>query len=335
MTPIAPVADGPTAPVVSPRWVELPPDGLERQVRWLYRRLVQRWGSSRDPLRLVSLPTLLWLTPRVALASEQRVVLLARARPDRRVQLDHANREQSIVFAAGRLEGDPLAPWSEPLRALLFENLRTGLASTGIDAAMLCTGPARWHDPAAQALACALACHAETWPDAAGPDGPLAVAWPASLPWPASWAAWGQAYAALAAASGRREGSPGATWVVLGGGDATVVTLPCRVQLARAETPGSHEPWPPGALPLWSRPPAGEDGSREARVHERLAAAVVAADPAALGRGADAWRAGAGRVQIQDVAAWVGWGQGASPSGESRAAGPVLCRIQRRRLRPT
>ncbi|NLG69514.1 MAG: hypothetical protein GX496_08135, partial [Firmicutes bacterium] len=127
----------------------------------------------------------------------------------------------------------------------------------------------------------------------------------------------------------------GATWVVLGDGDATVVTLPCRVQLARAETPGSHEPWPPGALPLWSRPPAGEDGSPEARVHDGCRQPLVAADPAALGRGADAWRAGAGRVQIQDVAAWVGWGQGASPSGESRAAGPVLCRIQRRRLRPT
>ncbi len=325
--------------------MELAPDGLERQVRWLYRRLIKRWGPSRDPLRLVSLPVLLWLTPRVALATDQRIVLLARARPDRRVQLDHVNREQSVAFSAGRLEGDPLAPWSEPLRSLVFAHLRAGLASTGVDAAMLCTGPSGWHDPAAQAVACALACHAETWPDAAAPDGHLPVPWPTSLPWPAPWEHWGQAYAALAAMSGPRPEASGATWVVLDRGTSTVVTLPCAVLPARAEpAAGSDEPRPAGALPLWRLPPAGEDGWPETDAQERLEAAVLAADLAALRSEAGALRAAeAGRTGIRDVAAWVRWdedpdegdgAQGTSPHEEPRPAAPMLCRIQRRRLVP-
>ncbi|MEW6048044.1 MAG: hypothetical protein AB1609_16475, partial [Bacillota bacterium] len=147
----------------STRWEEVPLWPLDRRVRVLFRQLAAHWGSSRGELRLVSLPVLLWITQDLAVAAPGGVTVLARARPDRRVQIHHANRDQILTFSAGRLEWDSVAAWTNPLRRALFDWLSAGVAVTGADIAVLSAGPARWHGQGLEAMGCALACCARPW----------------------------------------------------------------------------------------------------------------------------------------------------------------------------
>lgn len=312
------------------RWQEWPAEEAGRQVRRLYRRLSARWGPSRDPLRLVSLPVLLWAAPDLALATGERVVVLARARPDRRVQVDHANRDQTVAFSAARLEPDPLAPWSEPLRRLLFEHLSVGVPCTGIDAAVVGTGPAAWHDPWAEAVACAVACCAGAWVPWSGP-GHETVPWPEALPWPAPWAPLAAAYGALAGLPPGAGSAARAAWVAVepSGGRAR-------------PDPG----WACGAAPpagagvtvaLWRRPPdlSGRRGLEEAAA--RLRAAVAAGDGASVLEAAARLGAAAAEGLPEPPAAWA-WpeepppGARPAPGAEEQPWRPRLCWVGRGRL---
>ena len=156
-------------------WRTFEPVPLGRAVRRAYRYLVDRWGSSREPVRVVRVPGVVWLAgepraggrqgeeqpagARLAVVGAGEVLVLARARNDRRYQLYHANLEQAASWSAGRLEGDLLAPWTNPLRHLLYFWLQQGVELTGIDGVVVCSGPGeRW-----TALPAALACAVAGW----------------------------------------------------------------------------------------------------------------------------------------------------------------------------
>lgn len=334
------------------RWERRPAAALDRQIRLLYRHLAGHWGASRDELRIVSVPVLLWLAPHVALAGPERITVLARGRPDRRVQLYHVNRDQMVTFSAARLEPDVAAPWTNPLRQVLFEWLSRGVMVAGMDASLVGTGPEGWHASEAQAMACALGCLVGVWTEPGAGDeeepGPTPF-WPASVEWPADLSPFAQAWKALAtvrprgaggAESGLPAGRPhqggagsegvtpgdgGWAWVILGPSGPAVFEASGVSCLEADGGPGVAAG--PDALPLWALPPGGqgaatapgvEGATRAVRVGEalgRLAAALEQADP----------------LQVREAAAalalLVGSAPGQAPAGrlvlEQTAAGPV------------
>lgn len=360
------------------RWDRRPAAALDRQVRLLYRHLVGHWGASRDDLRVVSVPALLWLAPCVALASPERITVLARGRPDRRVQLYHVNRDQMVTFSAARLEPDVSAPWTHPLRRVLFEWLSRGVMVTGMDASLVGTGPEGWHTAEAQAVACALGCLVGVWeePGAAVEQGNgPPPAWPASVSWPADLSPFAQAWEALATgphreaggagdvppAGGPHQGGPGSdgvtpddgrwAWVILGASGPAVFEA-SGVSCLEAGGGKDAAP-PPGVLPLWALPPAGqgaafppdaEASARSARVEEalgRLAAALARDDAAQVREAASALAHLVSPLPGQNPAGWLVLELAADGPVPGHAPGPrragvpypLLCRRPRRRHR--
>lgn len=319
------------------RWEHRPALTLDRQLRLLYRHLASHWGLSRDELRIVSVPVLLWLTSCVALAGRESVTVLARGRPDRRVQLYHANRDQMVTFSAGRLEADVAAPWTNPLRQVLFEWLGRGGMVTGIDASLVCTGPEAWHTAEVEAMACALGCHVGVWTELAGEgDSPIPF-WPVSVEWPAQLTPFAQAFRALATVPAQEaamaEGGPcggrplhggsdeesltqgdgGWVWVILAPSGPAVFAA----SGVRCLEAAGHEGVPPrrGAFPLWALPPIFEKAEGAPGEH---AAADGADTEAAAGRMAAALARGDApliREAIAELAGLAGRARGQAPTG--------------------
>ena len=233
----------PSIPGRPPRWRSLERVGRSLSVGRVYRHLVDRWGSTRDALRVVAVPSVAWLVPgRWALVGAGRAVVVARARNDRRFQVYHANYDQSAVWSAGRLEPDPVSPWTQPLRALLFQWLQRGAELTGVDAAVMCHGPNGLLAGPAWAAGCALCGWRPLWVTGAAAQG-VAGARADSVDlqprpgWPEPWAL---TVAALRACGG--SGLAGATGE---GGDQPGGGRLVLVELGRAEEEeGAARAWP-------------------------------------------------------------------------------------------
>ncbi len=238
-----------------------PPD---RGVRRAYRMLVERWGASPEGLRVAWVPGLVWVADDLAVAGVGQGLVVARPRPDRRVQLYHASFDQSVTFSAGRLEADPLAPWTNPLRHLLFSWLQAGMELTGVDGVILGDGSDPGPTSAPLAAACLWLCWRPSWVGET-----MAAVWGRAGLWPGRWAAVAQALRLLTASSG--DGPRGWSLVVLptpADGEAAtgrVVADPHGVLAVWRCGAGQGDQ--PGAQP----PPAG-----------RLAEGML---PEALGRG--------------------------------------------------
>lgn len=184
-------------------WRSLPLQPLGRGVRRAYRMLVDRWGASRDGLRVARVPGLAWVAEGLALVGVGEGLVLARPRPDRRVQLYHASFDQSVTFSAGRLEPDDLAPWTNPLRQLLFAWLQAGVELTGVDGVILGAGPGHGPTGAPVVAACVLVCCRPPWVRGAP------AAWLGAGPWPGRWAEVAAVLQLLAGAGAPGPDAPG------------------------------------------------------------------------------------------------------------------------------
>ena len=334
-------------------WARRPTMSPERQVRLLYRHLVARWGASRDELRLISVPVVLWLARGVALAGPDRITVLARGRPDRRVQLHHVNHDQSVTFSAGRLEADVLAPWTNPLRRVLFEWLSGRAVVTGIDASLVCTGAAAWHPAQAQAAACALGCHVGVWTELLKQgEGPHPF-WPDFVEWPVEVAPVVQAWRALAGVSGsaltERAADEGWAWVILDSPGPMVLPatgVRCVEGSGQQDAAFGRDRWP-----LWALPPAPTGAGDASAAGQRtsaaagamqalgsLAGALQRGDAARLREAVSALAVPAEAATGPEVpAAWLVLDQEApdAASGDPRqqrtaVPRPALCRLVRR-----
>ena len=288
----------PTRPRMT--WVAVEPGPTGQLVRRAYRHLVDRWGSSRQPLRLVQVPGVVWVGlasapqgPLEAVVGAGQALVLARARNDRRYQVYHVNLEQAASWSVGRLEQDVLAPWTNPLRHLLYRWLEAGVELTGVDAVVLCTGPAACLTAESAAVGCALAGWRPPWVEtrpSAAPKGHIrTAAWHPHrladrLPWPGGWHRHVEALQAAASGTSVQTPFPCLTVVTFAEGREPVVThdLDGRLQLwARPQAPG-QEPAPglerepaaqadsltrrllagqaPPPLLAYALPPGGEQG---------------------------------------------------------------------------
>lgn len=179
-----------------------------RGVRRAYRMLVERWGASPEGLRAAWVPGLVWVADDLAVAGVGQGLVVARPRPDRRVQLHHASFDQSVTFSAGRLEADELAPWTNPLRHLLFSWLQAGMEMTGVDGVILGDGSDPGPTSASLTAACLWLCWRPPWVGETSP-----AVWGRPGLWPGRWAAVAEALRLLTASSG--DGVQGWSLVVL------------------------------------------------------------------------------------------------------------------------